>query len=79
MCYVYIVACSDGSLYTGWTNDLDKRIKAHNAGSASKYTRSRRPVVLQYFEQQPDKSQALRREQALKKLSRREKLALIDG
>ncbi|MDD5018590.1 MAG: GIY-YIG nuclease family protein [Eubacteriales bacterium] len=78
MCYVYIVACADGSLYTGWTKDLQKRICAHNAGSASRYTRSRLPVALKYFEELPTKSQALKRESALKKLSRKEKLELCE-
>ena len=77
MNYVYIVRCRDGSLYTGWTNDLKKRIEAHNAGTGAKYTKSRRPVELVYFESYESKSEALKREAAIKKLSRAAKLALI--
>lgn len=77
--YAYIVECADGTLYSGWTNDLEKRIAAHNAGQGAKYTRSRRPVTLRYYEEFEDKSEALRREAALKKLSRAKKLKLIKG
>lgn len=77
--YAYIVECADGTLYSGWTNDLEKRVAAHNAGQGAKYTRSRRPVTLRYYEEFEDKSEALRREAALKKLSRAEKLKLIKG
>ena len=76
--YAYIVECADGTLYSGWTNDLEKRIAAHNAGQGAKYTRSRRPVTLRYYEEFEDKSEALRREAALKKLSRAKKQALIE-
>ena len=76
--YAYIVECADGTLYSGWTNDLEKRIAAHNAGQGAKYTRSRRPVTLRYYEEFEDKSEALRRECALKKLSRAKKQALIE-
>ena len=75
--YTYIVRCADGTLYTGWTNDLKKRIKAHNAGKGAKYTKSRRPVILVYYEEYETKSEALRREAAIKKLSRQEKLRMI--
>ena len=75
--YAYIVECADGTLYSGWTNDLEKRIAAHNAGQGAKYTRSRRPVTLRYFETFEEKNAALRRECALKKLTHAEKLALI--
>ena len=78
MNYVYILRCRDGSLYTGWTNDLEKRLAAHNAGTGSKYTRARRPVSLVYLEELDSKSQALRREAQIKTLSRAEKLALIE-
>ena len=74
---VYILRCADGTLYTGCTNDLSRRLAAHNAGKGAKYTRSRRPVELVYREEVPDKSAALRREAAIKGLSRGEKLALI--
>ena len=75
--YAYIVECADGTLYSGWTNDLEKRVAAHNAGQGAKYTRSRRPVALKYYEEFEDKNEALRREAALKKLSRAEKQKLI--
>lgn len=74
--WVYILRCADGTLYTGCTNDLSRRLAAHNAGKGAKYTRSRRPVELVYREEVPDKSAALRREAAIKGLSRIEKLAL---
>ncbi len=76
-CFVYMVECADGSLYTGWTNRLPQRVAAHNRGRGAKYTRSRLPVRLVWAEAQPDSSAALRREAALKRLTRREKLALI--
>jgi predicted GIY-YIG superfamily endonuclease len=75
--FVYIVRCADASLYTGITKDVSRRYRQHNDGTASRYTRSRRPVVLVYQEAQPTRGQALRREAAIKVLSRREKLALI--
>lgn len=75
--WVYILRCADGTLYTGCTNDLSRRLAAHNAGKGAKYTRSRRPVELVYREEVPDKSAALRREAAIKGLRRIEKLALI--
>lgn len=77
--YAYIVECADGTLYSGWTNDLDKRIAAHNAGQGAKYTRSRRPVTLRYYEEFEDKNEALRREYALKKMTRAQKCALIES
>ena len=75
--YTYIVRCADGTLYTGWTTDLDRRMAAHNAGTGAKYTRSRRPVTLIYHESFETKEEALRRECAIKKLRREEKLRLI--
>ena len=77
MFYVYILLCGDGTLYTGYTNDLERRLAVHNAGKGAKYTRSRLPVCLKYWEVLPNKSSALRRERAIKSLTRREKLALI--
>ncbi len=74
---VYILCCGDGTLYTGCTNDLTRRIKAHQEGRGAKYTRSRLPVELAYSEPAADKSQALRREAAIKRLSRQEKLGLM--
>ena len=75
--YTYILRCADGTLYTGWTNDLEKRLAAHNAGKASKYTRVRLPVELAYFEVFETKAEAMRREVLIKQLSRPEKLRLI--
>ena len=77
MNYVYILECADGTLYTGWTTDVTKRLQAHNAGDGAKYTRSRRPVVLKYAENCADKSTALRREAEIKRLTRAQKLKLI--
>ena len=77
MNYTYILLCSDGSLYTGWTNDLEHRLAAHNAGKGAKYTRSRKPVKLVYYEQLATKEEALHRENTIKKLSREEKLRLV--
>ena len=77
MYYVYILECCDKSLYTGYTNHLEKRIKAHNEGKGAKYTKSRAPVRLVYYEQYETKQEALKREYAIKQLSRKEKLALI--
>lgn len=74
---VYILRCADGSLYTGITTDLDRRLTEHNAGRASKYTRTRRPVELVWFESAADRGAASRREAAIKKLPRRDKAALI--
>ena len=76
MNYTYILRCADGTLYTGWTNDLEKRLKAHNAGTGSKYTRARRPVTLLYAEPHSDRIEAMRRDYAIKQLTRAEKLAL---
>jgi putative endonuclease len=75
--WVYILRCSDRSLYTGITTDLETRLAAHRDGSASKYTRARRPVRLVYQEPHPNRSSAAKREAAIKKLARSAKLALI--
>jgi putative endonuclease len=72
-----MLRCGDGSLYTGITNDLARRLARHRAGTASAYTRARRPVRLVYRERQPDRPAALRREAALRRLSRSEKLTLL--
>jgi putative endonuclease len=72
-----MVECSDGSLYTGWTTDPERRIKEHNAGRGALYTRWRGPVVLRYLEQAPDRSTAQRRENEIKKLTRQKKVALV--
>ena len=75
MNYTYIVQCADGTLYTGWTNCLQKRLKAHNEGKAgAKYTRSKRPVKLVYYEGFETKEEAMRREYAIKQLTRKQKL-----
>lgn len=79
MNYTYLVRCADGSLYCGWTNQLDKRIEAHNQGKGAKYTKSRRPVALAYYEEFATREEALKREAAIKKLTRLEKLELIHG
>lgn len=73
---VYILRCGDGTLYTGITNDLPRRLCAHRAGKGAKYTRGRGPLTLVYWEEQPDRASASRREWAVKKLSRLEKEAL---
>jgi len=73
----YILRCADGTLYCGWTNDPERRLAAHNAGSASKYTASRRPVEMVHIEQFDTKQEAMKREAAIKKLSRKKKLELI--
>ena len=76
--YTYIVRCSDGTLYTGWTNHLEERIKAHNDGRGARYTKSRRPVELVYAEAFPTKEEAMRQEWRIKHLTRAEKLCLLD-
>ena len=73
----YILRCADGTLYTGWTNDLPRRLQAHNAGTGAKYTRPRRPVCLVYQESFPTKQEAMRRDWEIKQYSRAEKLRLI--
>ncbi len=75
--YVYFLRCGDGSLYTGWTNDLEQRLAAHQSGKGAKYTRGRLPIEMVYFEEMPDKSAALKRENELKKLKKAEKELLI--
>lgn len=79
MNYTYILRCGDGSIYTGWTNNLEKRLEAHNAGRGGRYTRSRLPVKLVYYESFDTKNEAMRREAAIKKLTRQEKEKLIKG
>ena len=79
MNYVYILRCADDTLYTGWTTSLEKRLKAHNSGKGAKYTKARLPVEIVYFEEFKEKKEAMKREYAIKQLSRGEKLKLIDG
>ena len=76
-CFCYILQCSDGTLYTGWTVNVEKRISQHNKGLGAKYTKTRRPVTLVYIEPQPDKITALKRERAIKALPRKKKLELF--
>lgn len=75
--YVYIIECKDNTYYTGWTTNLERRIKAHNNGNGAKYTKARRPVKFIYYEEFPDKNQALKREYAIKQLTRKQKELLI--
>ncbi|MDZ7671860.1 MAG: GIY-YIG nuclease family protein [Halanaerobiales bacterium] len=77
MHYVYIVRCSDDTLYTGYTNDLDRRIQMHNDGQGAKYTKGRRPVKLVYSEEFKSKSKAMKREYEIKQLKRTNKVILI--
>ena len=77
MNYTYVLRCADGSFYTGWTTCLERRVAAHNAGTGAKYTRSRRPVALYYYEAFPTKEEAMRREAAIKRLTRARKLLLL--
>ena len=77
MNYVYILKCADGTYYTGWTNDLEKRLKAHNSKSGAKYTKSRTPVEIVYTESFKTKEEAMSREWHIKQLTRQEKEELI--
>ena len=77
MNYTYIVKCRDGTLYTGWTNNLEKRMHDHNCKKGAKYTRSRTPVELMYYEGFPTQSQAMHRESEIKRLSAKKKWSLI--
>lgn len=77
MNYTYVLRCADGSLYCGWTNHLEERVKAHNEGKGAKYTRGRGPVELVYYEEFETKSEAMRREWEIKKMDRKDKLRVI--
>ena len=77
MCYTYILRCADGTLYTGWTNDINKRLRDHADGKGGKYTRSRLPVTLVYTEAHGSRHEAMSREWHIKRMTRREKLELI--
>lgn len=79
MDYTYVLECADGTFYTGWTNDLDKRIQAHNSGKGAKYTRVRLPVRLVYYEAFETKAEAMRRECEIKRMTRPQKIKLISG
>ena len=77
MPFVYIVACSDGTFYTGWAGDVEARVAAHNAGRGSAYCKQRRPVRLVYEEQVPTRVDAMRREAAIKRMGRARKMRLV--
>lgn len=77
-CYCYILECRDGTYYTGWTTDPQRRLAVHNAGLGGRYTRSRRPVRLVYVEECPDRATAMKRERAIKALSRSQKERLVE-
>ena len=78
MNYTYMVRCRDDSLYTGWTNHLEKRVEDHNSGRGAKYTKRRRPVELVYYEQFETKEEAMRREWEIKQLTRKQKEKLLE-
>lgn len=78
-CYCYILECADGTYYTGWTTDPERRVKQHNKGVGARYTKTRRPVTLVYLEEQPDKVTALKRERAIKQLKRLQKRMLVES
>jgi putative endonuclease len=75
--YCYILECADGTYYTGWTTDPERRLKQHNKGIGARYTRSRLPVNMVYIEPQPDRTTAMKRERAIKRLSHERKMKLI--
>jgi putative endonuclease len=75
--YTYIIRCADGTLYTGWTNDIEKRLQAHNSGGGAKYTRSRLPVSLVYYEPYETKEEAMSREWHIKRMTRAQKMKLF--
>ncbi len=79
MYFVYIIECKDGTLYTGATINIDKRVEKHNQGKGCKYTRARYPVILKYYEELPTQREALQREYFIKQLTREEKLSIIDS
>jgi putative endonuclease len=79
MPYVYLLRCADDSLYCGWTSDIERRLRAHRAGTASRYTRSRRPVALAFLAPVADRPAALREEARIKRLPRADKLRLIEA
>jgi putative endonuclease len=77
-CYCYIVECADGTYYTGWAVDPERRVAVHNKGRGARYTRVRRPVKLVYVEEQPDRTTAMKREIAIKRMDRARKARLIE-
>ena len=78
-CFCYILECSDGTFYTGWTTDPQRRLETHNKGRGARYTRTRRPVKLVYLEPQADRISALKRELAIKTMTRKQKQKMIDN
>lgn len=76
--YTYLLHCSDGTYYCGWTTDPKRRLKVHNSGKGAKYTRARRPVELVYLERYDTRSEAMKREAAIKKMSHEEKESLVN-
>jgi putative endonuclease len=78
-CYCYIVECADGTYYTGWAVDPERRVAVHNKGRGARYTRMRLPVKLVYVEAQPDRTTAMKREIAIKRMDRARKMRLIEG
>jgi putative endonuclease len=77
-CYCYILKCADGTFYTGWTTDPERRVAQHNKGIGAKYTSTRRPVKLVYLETHPNRTDAMKRELAIKKMKREQKSKLVD-
>ena len=77
LCYCYILECADGTYYTGWTTDPERRVKQHNKGIGAKYTSTRRPVKLVYLESQKNRTEAMKRELAIKKMRRIQKSKLV--
>lgn len=77
-CYCYILECADGTYYTGWTTDPERRVEQHNKGAGARYTKIHRPVKLVYLEPQPDKATAMKRELAIKKMKRVQKSRLVE-
>jgi putative endonuclease len=78
-CYCYILKCADGTFYTGWTTDPERRVAQHNKGVGAKYTSARRPVKLVYLEAHPNRTDAMKRELAIKKMKREQKSKLVEG
>ena len=76
--YCYMLECKDGSFYTGWTNNLEKRLRDHNSGKGARYTRSRLPVTLVYFEDLKNRADAMKREREIKKMNHKSKLKMVD-
>ena len=78
-CYCYMLECADGTYYTGWTTNPERRIKQHNKGIGARYTKTRCPVILVYLEPQQNRTDAMKRELAIKKMQRVQKIKLVEG